>query len=291
MKINNHVRGILCIVSAAFFFSLMSVLVRLAGDLPTMEKAFFRNAIAAVYSIVMLSRSQEKFHVMEGSWPGLLKRASFGTLGLVTNFWAIDHIGLADSNVLNKMAPFFAIMLSTVILGEKASRKEWLLVVGAFIGAALIIKPSAGVASLPALVGLVSGFGAGAAYTYVRQLGKRGERGPVIVWVFSCFSCLFCIPFVVFNYKPMTLVQFIILMGAGTAGMGGQLSVTAAYTYAPAKDISVFDYTQVIFASAWGFFVFSETPDVYSVCGYVIIVMMALLRWMHTRKEDHLSEK
>ena len=267
----------------------MSVLVRLAGDLPTMEKAFFRNAIAAVYSTVMLSRSAEKFHVKEGNWPILFKRAAFGTLGLVTNFWAIDHIGLADSNVLNKMAPFFAIMLSAVILGEKASRKEWLMVIGAFIGAALIIKPTAGVASLPALVGLVSGFGAGAAYTYVRQLGKRGERGPVIVWFFSCFSCLFCIPFVIFDHKAMTLLQFIILVGAGTAGMGGQLSVTAAYTYAPAKDISVFDYTQVIFASAWGLFVFGEIPDAYSICGYVIIVMMALMRWMHTKKDEHIK--
>ena len=290
MSQNNHIKGILCIISAAFFFSLMSVLVRLAGDLPTMEKAFFRNAIAAVYSIVMLSRTPEKFHVKEGSWPGLLKRAIFGTLGLVTNFWAIDHIGLADSNVLNKMAPFFAIMLSVVILGERASRKEWLLVLGAFIGAALIIKPTAGVASLPALVGLVSGFGAGTAYTYVRQLGKRGERGPVIVMVFSVFSCLFCVPFVIFNHKPMSFIQFITLMGAGTAGMGGQLSVTAAYTYAPAKDISVFDYTQVIFASAWGFFIFNEIPDTLSKCGYIIIIAMALLRWIYTRREANLSD-
>ena len=265
----------------------MSVLVRLAGDLPTMEKAFFRNAIAAVYSVVMLSRTPEKFHVKKGSWPGLIKRASFGTLGLVTNFWAIDHIGIADSNVLNKMAPFFAIMLSAVILKEKASRREWLFVAGAFLGAALIIKPTAGVASLPALVGLVSGFGAGAAYTYVRQLGKRGERGPVIVMVFSLFSCLFCVPFVIFNYKPMTAAQFIILLGAGTAGMGGQLSVTAAYTYAPAKDISVFDYTQVIFASAWGFLVFSEIPDVFSVCGYILIMIMAVCRWMYTKNSDN----
>ena len=285
----DHIKGILCIISAAFFFSLMSVFVRLAGDLPTMEKAFFRNAIAAIYSIIMLSRTPEKFHIQEGNWPDLLKRASFGTLGLVLNFWAIDHIGIADSNVLNKMSPFFAIILSTFILGERASRREWYLVIGAFIGAALIIKPTAGVASLPALVGLISGFGAGAAYTYVRKLGKKGERGPVIVMVFSVFSCLFCIPFMILNYKPMTLLQFITLIGAGTAGMGGQLSITAAYTYAPAKDISVFDYTQVIFASAWGYFVFSEKPDALSICGYILIVTMAFLRWTYTIRSDHTS--
>ena len=282
---SKHAKGIICIISAAFFFSLMSVMVRLAGDLPTMQKALFRNAIAAVYSVIMLARTPEKFHIKEGNWPDLLKRASFGTLGLVTNFWAIDHIGLADSNVLNKMSPFFAIMLSAVILGERASRREWLLVLGAFTGAAMIIKPTAGIASLPALVGLISGFGAGAAYTYVRKLGRNGERGPVIVMVFSIFSCLFCIPFAIMNYKPMTLAQMLILTGAGTAAMGGQLSITAAYTYAPAKDISVFDYSQVLFASLWGTLFFSEIPDTLSICGYIVIITMAVLRWRYDKKQ------
>ena len=57
----------------------------------------------------------------------------------------------------------------------------------------------------------------------------------------------------------MTIQQVIILLLAGAAATGGQLSITAAYTYAPAKEISVYDYTQVIFAAVWGFFFFK--PD------------------------------
>jgi drug/metabolite transporter (DMT)-like permease len=250
-----------------------------------MEKSFFRNFVAMLFAAVMLLRTPEKFHIKEGNLKDLILRSIFGTVGIALNFWAIDHIGLADSNVLNKMSPFFAMIMSVFILREKASRREWLMVLFAFVGAALVIKPTAGVASLPAFVGLLSGFGAGTAYTYVRKLGKQGERGPMIVFFFSAFSCLSAVPFMIFDYEPMSGIQLFTLLMTGVAAMGGQLSITAAYTYAPAKDISVFDYTQVIFASIWGLVLFGEIPDKVSICGYVLIIAMAVLRWLHTKQK------
>ena len=257
----------------------MSLFVRMAGDLPTMEKAFFRNAIAAMFAIVILSRTPEKFYIRKESWPDLIRRSLYGTMGVILNFWAIDHITIADASVLNKMSPFFAIIMSAIILREKATRKEWAIVAVAFFGAVLVIKPTAGIASIPAFAGLLSGFGAGAAYTYVRKLGISGERGPVIIMVFSLFSCIVCLPFMVFDYHPMTLTQLLILLGAGMSAMGGQLTITAAYTFAPAREISVYDYTNILFTSAWGLIAFGEIPDALSICGYIIIIAMAILKW------------
>ena len=276
---NNKTKGIICIIASAFFFSLMSLFVRMAGELPTMEKAFFRNAIAAVFAVVMLSRTPEKFHIRKESWPDLIRRSLYGTMGVILNFWAIDHITIADASVLNKMSPFFAIIMSAIILKEKATKKEWAIVAAAFFGAVLVIKPTAGIASIPAFAGLLSGFGAGAAYTYVRKLGISGERGPVIIMVFSLFSCIVCLPFMVFDWHPMTLMQCLILLGAGMSAMGGQLTITAAYTFAPAREISVYDYTNILFTAAWGLVAFGELPDAVSICGYIIIVAMAILKW------------
>ena len=277
--LNNKTKGIICIIASAFFFSLMSLFVRMAGDLPTMEKAFFRNAIAAAFAIVILSRTPEKFYIRKESWPDLIRRSLYGTMGVILNFWAIDHIAIADASVLNKMSPFFAIIMSAIILKEKATKKEWAIVAVAFFGAVLVIKPTAGIASIPAFAGLLSGFGAGAAYTYVRKLGISGERGPVIIMVFSLFSCIVCLQFMVFDWHPMTLTQFLILLGAGMSAMGGQLTITAAYTFAPARDISVYDYTNILFTAAWGLIAFGELPDAASICGYIIIVAMAILKW------------
>ena len=282
--------GILLVITDAFFFSLMTLFVRLSGDLPTMQKAFFRNVVAAVVAVSMLACTPEKFQIKKGSLPDLLKRSAFGTLGLCLNFWAVDHIGLADANILNKMSPFFAIVASIPILGEVPNAVEIVTVIIAFVGAAFVIHPTLGAASLPALVGLCSGMGAGIAYTYVRKLGKRGERGPVIVAFFSVFSCLVCLPFMLADFHPMTAAQFACLVGAGCGGAGGQFAVTGAYRLASAKEISVYDYSQVLFASLWGGLFFSELPDRYSVTGYIIIISMAVFKWYYTLHRSESKE-
>jgi len=293
LNLNNKTKGIICIIASAFFFSLMSLFVRMAGDLPTMQKAFFRNAIAAAFAVILLSRTPEKFYIRKESWPDLIRRSLYGTMGVILNFWAIDHIAISDASVLNKMSPFFAIIMSAIILKERATKKEWLIVFVAFIGAVLVIKPTAGIASLPAFAGLLSGFGAGAAYTYVRKLGISGERGPVIIMVFSLFSCIVCLPFMIFDFHPMTLTQLLILLAAGASAMGGQLTITAAYTYAPAKEISVYDYTNILFTATWGLIAFGELPDAVSICGYMIIIAMAILKWrqnLDDSRTEHAGE-
>lgn len=278
---NKHVLGITMVIIDSLFFSLMSLFVRLSGNVPTMEKTFFRNLIAAVIALIALSRTEEKFKIKKGSVPSLLARSIAGGLGMICNFWAIDHIALADANILNKLSPFFAIVASIFILKEIPNRLEIFTVVIAFCGALFIVKPTAGLASLPALVGLLGGLGAGIAYTFVRKLGNQGERGPVIVAFFSVFTCLMVFPFMMMDFQPLSTRQLLCLLGAGSAAAVGQFTVTAAYKFAPAKEISVFDYSQLLFASIWGLLFFGEIPDGWSVIGYVIIIGMAIVKWYY----------
>ena len=278
-RISNRRKGILFILLAAFFFSLMSVFVRLSGDVPTMQKAFFRNIVAAVVAMIILLRSKTKISLKKENLPPLLLRSVFGTIGILANFWAVDNLGIADANMLNKLSPFFAILMSIFILGEKPNRIEWLSVILAFIGAAFVAKPSAGIVSLPALVGILGGFTAGTAYTFVRKAGLQGVKGPIVVAFFSTFSTLVLLPNLLLNYTPMSAQQLLLLVLAGCSAAGGQLSITAAYQHAPARDISVFDYSQVVYAALFGIILFGEFPDVWSLIGYVIIIGTAFAKW------------
>lgn len=282
---NEHIIGLLYILLAAFFFSLMTLFIRLAGDIPTIQKAFFRNAFAAVVAIIILARSKEGFHIQKGSLPFLFCRAGFGVVGIITNFWAIDHLVLSDANILNKMSPFFAIIISVWVLKEIPSKFEWGCVIAAFIGAVFVVHPTAGLASFPALVGMFSGLCAGTAYVFVRKLGTHGERGPVIVCFFSVFSTIILGPMMIAGFKTMSLYQVIILLLCGISATGGQFSITAAYTHAPAKEISVFDYSQVVFAAIWGLIIFGELPDIWSIIGYIIIIITAIIKWYHGLKQ------
>ena len=279
IKTDSRKKGILFILLAAFFFCLMSVFVRLSGDVPTMQKAFFRNIVAAAVAIVILLRSGQRVTVKKESLLPLILRSAFGTAGILSNFWAVDHLGIADANMLNKLSPFFAILMSIFILGEIPNRIEWLSVLLAFIGAAFVAKPSSGIVSFSALIGIFGGFSAGTAYTFVRRLGLQGVKGPIVVAFFSVFSTLILLPNFLMNYQPMSVRQLVFLILAGCAAAGGQLSVTAAYQHAPARDISVFDYSQVIYAAAFGIMLFGELPDVWSVIGYAIIIGTAFAKW------------
>ncbi len=282
---NTPWKGVLFIVFSAFFYSLMSLFVRLAGDLPTFQKAFFRNLVATFIGFTLLLKSKS-FAIKNGSLPALFGRAIAGTVGIVCNFYAIDKMNISDASILNKLAPFFSVVFSIILLKEKADWKDWLLVGVAFVGAIFVVKPTAGLAkSLPALIGALGGLGAGLAYTFVRSLGKRGERSAVIVFFFSAFSCLVMLPMVIFRYQPMTLAQVGFLLLAGCMASGAQFAVTAAYIFAPAKEISVYDYSQVLFSAFWGLLFLSEVPDYISVIGYVIIIGAAVVKYLITRKK------
>ena len=286
-NISNKSKGILCILFAAFGFSLMSFFVRISGDIPTMEKAFFRNAVAIIASLILLIRSGEKIRIKKGCMGDIFLRCVFGTSGLIANFYAIDKLNIADANMLNKLSPFFAILISIPILKEKPKKIDILAVIVAFLGAMLIVRPTGSNMQLvPALIGLYGGFGAGAAYVFVRKLGKKGERTPIIVLCFSIFSTAVAIPFIAVNYVPLKPMQLLCLVMAGLSATIGQFGITSAYKYAPAKEISVFDYTQVIFAAILGMLFLGELPQAMSFIGYVIIIGVAVLRWRYNLKNE-----
>lgn len=286
-KIGQKTKGIIYIVVAAFGFSVMSLFVKLAGDLPAFQKAFFRNFIALIFITVMMLRENIGFAPKKENIPGLLGRSLCGTLGLLCNFYALGTLNLSDANMLNKLSPFFAIIFSIFLLREKPTAAQVLGVAVAFGGSLLIIKPGFADAQLiPALAGVLGGLGAGAAYTFVRKLGKKGENSKRIVFYFSAFSCLFCLPFLIVRYKSMTFLQTLYLIFAGTFACVGQLGITKAYLCAPAKEISVYDYTQVIFAALLGFFVFGDLPDIWSVLGYILICGAGVAMFFYNKRKE-----
>ena len=209
-KLSQKTQGIVYVLIAAFGFSLMSMFIKLAGDLPSFEKAFFRNFVALIFITILMLRSRTSFRPERRNLPALFGRCFFGTLGLLCNFYAIGKLNLPDANMLNKLSPFFAILFSIFLLREKPNLVQVLGVLVAFGGSVCIIKPSfANPQMLPALAGVLGGLGAGAAYTFVRYLGARGENGSRIVFYFSAFSCIVCVPFVALDYAPMSLLQLV----------------------------------------------------------------------------------
>ena len=184
----------------------------------------------------------------------------------------------------------FAIIFSVFLLKERPTAVQIAGVFTALLGSALIIKPGfEGVPFVPSMAGFISGATAGLAYTFVRKLGTRGENSLRIVFYFSLFSTLLTLPFFMLSPVRLTDHQLLMLLLCGASACIGQFGITCAYLCAPAKEISVYDYSQILFAAALGYIFFRQVPDGWSVVGYVLICGAGVGMFLYNRHRDRMG--
>lgn len=290
-------KGIACIVASAFGFAVMATCVRLCDDygatISSFQKSFFRNVVALGLALAVFLRgsvptahgaqtgpvpTKGRGPVPAKAWGLLVLRSALGTVGIFANFYALGRITIAEGQALNKTAPFFTVVFAALFLKEHAGWKSFGPLLVAFAGVLLIAKPGfAGAAAFPLAMGLLGGVAAGAAYTALRALGKTGAlKSSFIILFFSAFSCLAAVPFMLHGFVPMSAAQVAILFGAGGGAALGQFGVTLAYRYAAPRDIAVYDYANILFTAAFGFALFGQVPDPWSIAGFALIIVAAL---------------
>lgn len=278
-------RAIILIIISAFCFAVMNLCVSMSGDVPVIQKTFFRNFFAMLIASVTMIKNKHYIIPKKGERFGIIMRSAAGFLGMLGNFYALSALKVSDASLLNKMSPFFAVLFSAFLLSEKPKKVQLVCIITAFCGAMFVLKPSFQNAELiPSCAGFFGGACAGLAYTFVRKLTSGGTKGYYIVFFFSAFSTLCAAPALIFDFHPMTLTQLLMLLGAGAAAAGGQFAITASYSYAPAKEVSIYDYSQIIFAGLLGFVFKNEIPDELSFIGYFVIIAAALLMFLYNKR-------
>ena len=291
-RIPRLTKGILCIIISSLFFAFMNLFVSLAGDVPTVQKTFFRNFFAMIIASIAMVKNKCSIVPPKGARLDLVLRSAIGYLGVVCNFYAISRLNISDASLLNKMSPFFAIIFSTFLLKERANRVQWAIIITAFVGAMFVIKPSFQNAELfPSIMGFIGGVCAGCAYTFVRRATNKGVKGYYIVFFFSTFSTLAALPLTIIGFQPMTAGQFFSLVGAGVSAAVAQFAITSAYSFAPAKEVSIYDYSQIIFAAVLGFVVMHQIPDGWSFLGYAIIIAAAFAMYRYNNRKPREETK
>ncbi len=262
-------KSIIAMLISSFGFSLMAVFVKLTGDIPIMQKVVIRTYIMMVTIYIMMKHYKVSLgHIKH--FKLLTLRSFLGTIGIILNFYAVDHLLLSDAGILFRISNFLLLFFSWIFLKEGINRKQFLTICAAFLGVLFIIKPQFNIAIIPYVVALLGASFAAGAYTVVRKLS--GKEAPlVIVFFFSAFTSVVLTPFVVMNFKPMTGSQVLFAILAGISASIGQVGVTYSYKHAPAKEVSIYNYFGVIFSALLGFLFFGALPDGYSLIGYVII--------------------
>ncbi|MCA1055678.1 DMT family transporter [Rossellomorea aquimaris] len=282
---SNRNKGIILLLLSAFGFSMMAALVKLSGDVPTVQKTFFRNFVSAIIAFGFVKYHGERLFGKKENQKLLLLRSSLGAAGIVLFFYAIDHLVLSDADMLNKLSPFLTIIFASIFLKERARMFQITAIIIAFIGTLFIIKPSFSYETIPYLAGLLSAVFAAGAYTVLRVLGTK-EKFYTVVFYFSFFTTMILLPFVFAFYEPMTLKQWVYLLGAGFFATIGQFGITIAYKFAPAKEISIFFYSTVVYSALISIFLFGQIPDMWSIIGYITIFGASLYMFLKNNRES-----
>lgn len=282
---SNRNKGILLLLVSALGFSLMGAFVKLSGDLPTTQKAFFRNIVAAIIALGFVLHHKQRIFGKRKNQKWLLSRSAFGAVGIVLNFYAIDHLVLSDAEMLNKLSPFIQIILSAIFLKEAAYRFQIVAVLIAFAGALFIIQPDFSVELFPYIVGVLGAIFAASAYTLLRVLGNK-EKHYTVVFYFSFFTTVVLLPFTIVFYEPMSWQQWLFLILAGVFATVGQFGVTLAYKFAPAKEISIFFYSTVVYSALLSIVLFDQIPTLLSLIGYAIIFGASFYMFLKNSRMD-----
>lgn len=192
---------------------------------------------------------------------------------------------IANSTILTKISPIFTVIFAAIFLKEKIKKIHIISFIIAFIGVILVVKPTgSSYALLPSLAAILSAFlGAGVA-TCIRTLRKK-ENPNTIVFFYAFFSMCLSVPLIIIHFQMPTEYQLIVLLSAGISSTVTQFTLTFAYRFAAAKEISVYNYSSIIFVTLLGYVIWGDMPDKLAFLGYAFIIGGALLLWFVSRKE------
>lgn len=278
-------RGIPRLVGAAFFFSVMSVLVKKAGAvLPVEMLVLARGVVTLVLSYALLR------HQGISPWgvdrKRLLLRGLFGTGGLVCFFFAVTQLPLAEVTVIHYLNPIFTALLAALVLKEAMGAALVGALVAAVAGTILVSKPTflfGGVVTLPA-VGVAAALGgalfSACAYVTVRRV-VRTDHPHVVVFYFPVVAVPLTMPFAVARWVWPSATGWLLLLGIGVVTQIAQVLLTQGLKLVPAGRGTAVGYIQIVFAAIWGMILFGETPSWTTGLGAALIVIStsSLMGW------------
>ena len=263
MNITQKQKGILFMILSALSFASMQVVVRMSREIPTMEQICVRNLFILIVSFFIIRKKRGSYYGPKKYQPYLFGRSFFGFLGLITLFYASSHAAQGDVTVLNKLSP---IQIPALALS----------VIGAFI----VFRPSFQSDPFPLVVALLSAITSGVAYTFLGYF-KGKVDGITVIMHFSTFSVFGSLPFVISNFVMPDPRQFMLLMLISLFGSLGQVFITYAYRFAPASEISIYNYSGILFSIVLGAAILGEPVKSTSILGGALVAIASIMVYIY----------
>ena len=282
---SERTKGAVLMCTSAFLFSAMQIPISLSGTtIPIMEQVFFRNIVTLILSFILIMRSGGSLFGTKKNQPLLFVRSAFGFLGLITQFYAVAHANQGDVSTMMKLSPFMITLWAAIFLKEKIRKVQVSALLIAFLGAAFVANPAFNSNLFPLFMAFLCAFFSSVSYTLLAYF-KNKVDGMTIIMHFSTFCVLACIPFMIFDFVMPTFKELLLLLLIGVFGGFGQIALTYAYRLATAAEISIYNYSGIVFSIILGYVFLGEVLDVTSVIGCALVIIAALITYIFSGKK------
>jgi len=273
--------GVQCMALSAFFFSLMSLSVKVVGRrIPTLELMFARGAIVTLLAGLDLLRRRVALGGHDTR--ALALRGSIGFLALGCFYYSVVHIPLAEATVIHFTNPLFTTLIAAAFLGEHVRRRELALTALGLLGVVVMVRPvgalglgAAALPPLPVAASITAAVLAAVAYALVRHL--RAHDHMVIVFYFAGITSLAALPLMLPTFVAPRGSEWPLLLAVGLTTLFGQVFLTLGLQRERAGRATAIGYVQIVFASLWGVLFFGEAPRLATLAGAAVIVASTVL--------------
>lgn len=265
-----------CLTISALLFSVMGICIRYASHtVDNYTIVFFRNVVGLILFLPFIFKQGIGFVKTEKLWMHTW-RSIVGLAAMYGFFYAIAHLKLSNAMVFTYSSPIFIPLIAWLFLKEKVTTAMLCAAGLGFMGVFCVAKPDQGLLNWISIVGISSSLLASMAFVTVRALTQT-EPPERIVFYFCLIGSLLSVIPMFWVWRSYHLHEFFFLVAAGVLANVSQIFMSHAYRLAPAGQIAPVNYIAIIFAGIWGFLLWKEVPDLYSVIGFAIILLAILL--------------
>lgn len=275
--------AIICMLISALSFSIMQLCVKQTPNIPLFEKIFIRNIFGLIIAFVIIKKQKYSLFGNRHNQKLLFLRSLCGLAGVILFFYGTMLVKLSSAAMINKLSPSIVILLACIFLKENINKQIRISIILSLLGSLLIIKPTFSCSMYPYFILITSSLLSAIAFTSIKALDNK-EKPYTIVFHYSLCSVVLSLPISIYFFNLNNLNNYCYLLCVGGFAAIGQIALTFAFKFDKASNVSIYDYTNIIFSTLLGYIFLCEIPDFFDMIGGIMIIISALTIYFNKNK-------
>lgn len=280
------IKGMIAGLFAFFMLAVMNVFAKLLSDTHhVIEIAFYRNLIATLpFLFTIYVMGKREILVIKQRKVGIIARAVIGTISLIITFAAFAAMPMADTTSFLFTSSLFLPIFGVIFLHEKVGIYRWSAVLIGFFGVLIMLKPTGDVNTIGIALAMTAALLHATLQTILRFLGKTEDPRTITFYFVAIGTVVAALPMPWIATMP-TWEDVPLLIGVGLSGALAQYLLSIAFSCAPAAVVTVFNYSGLIWATLFGWFIWNDWPaHTIWIGGTIVIASNIFMIWRESRK-------